>query len=710
MKINNKLSNLNWFCCFVGLLLLTNVSQVFGQPSNDTIPKPLELMNNWYYHWGDSPINKNGLPRLLDSEDNDSLWLALDSDNFLKDTHGENILWYRIRLPNTNWTNPAIFFPSIILACEIYLDKDLIYKTGQILPLASNKYSGVKSHFVRFDKEYRDQLLTIRIFSDKREIGIDATSHPIIIGNESDLFTHMIRVNIDSIIIGFIFIFIGLFSIFIFLKRFKTRNYLLSSFGFFSLCVGLFYVSFDHTSSLFIHASYLRYFIGFASYMLFPVGLYAFLEKLLSGNIVLRRIWQIHLIYAFVALLLDLFNIILIPEQRYYYSIFFVGTIVVTIVVTVKAAITGNKEARIFISAFALYGLTGLYDILIGINVLPKWYWLSQWGAVLFVLAMAYIVERRFSETHKQLEIYSKELEIKSRKLDKYSQVLEQKVAERTEDLHKKNTELQNTLNKLQNMQHQLIMQEKMASLGNLVAGVAHEVNNPIGAVKSSAHVLTRCIHKIYETLNNSKNLEDVKNDDQFQQALSLLRDNNKVINTASERVSEIVLSLKNFARLDEADFQRVDIHDGINTTLTLVEHEIKNRIEVIKEYGDIPEIECYPNQLNQVFMNLLVNSAHAIHDKGEIKIKTYAENSNVFIEVSDNGKGISKENITKIFDPGFTTKSRGIGTGLGLSISYNIIRKHNGEIKVTSEEGKGTTFVIILPVEQEEPVEETSE
>jgi signal transduction histidine kinase len=704
--MNTKLPLLSMLYLIIGFIWLVDTIPAFGQSFNKEISPPMEITNGWFYRCGDSPINKSGLPRWIEEEGSDSLWKPLDPNNLLQKTYSEDIIWYRTKLPDIKWTNPAIFFPSIVLAGEVYLDKDLIYKTGEILPLANNKFSGVKSHFIPLDREYRNKMLAVRIFSGKGEIGIDAT-HPVMIGNEGDLFIRLIRINIDSIIIGFIFIFIGLFSIFLFLKRIKKPNYLLSNFGLFSLCVGFFYVSFDHTGSMFIEPLYLRYYIGFTSYFLFPVGLYAFLEKLLGGNIVLRRIWQIHLLYAFVALMLDAFNLVLIPEQRFYYSIFFVGTIVIAIYVTVKAAISGNREAKIFISAFAIYGLTGLHDILIGIGILPKWYWLSQWGAVIFILAMAYIVERRFSEAHNQLEHYSRELEIKSRKLDKYSQILEQKVAERTKDLNSKNIELETTLRKMQNMQHQLIMQEKMASLGNLVAGVAHEVNNPIGAVKSSAHVLSHCIHKIYDTLNKSKNLEEVKNDDRFQQALSMLKDNNQVINTASERVSEIVLSLKNFARLDEAEFQKVDIHDGIDATLTLVEHEIKNRIKVIKEYGGIPQIKCYPNQLNQVFMNLFVNAVHAIKDKGIIKIKTYSKNGYVYVEVTDNGKGINKENLAKIFDPGFTTKSRGIGTGLGLSISYNIIKKHNGEIKVRSEVGKGTTFEIVLPIEQEEVIEE---
>jgi len=682
----------------LSLTVLIIANPVSAQSQSMNSHSPIKLKDGWLYRWGDPPINKTGNPRWVD-DDNDSLWNDLNADNFLQSNQSGDFVWYKIKLPDKEWTNPAIFIPAIILAGQVYLDRKLIYQAGDLVPVQRNKFSGVKSHIIPLDGKYRDKTLMIRIFSDKGEIGIDATSEPVMIGNENDLFTWLIRANIDSTIIGFVFLFIGLFSFFVFLKRLKKRNYLLSNFGFFSFCVGLFYISFDHTGRLFIEQSFLRYYIGFFSYLLFPVGLFAFLEKLIGRNIIIRRIWQLHLAYGIIALILDVFNIALIPEQRFYYSIFFLGTILITLIISIKEAFAGNKEVRIFITAFAIYAITGLHDILIGIEVLPKWYWLSQWGAMIFVLTLGYIVERRFAEAHAKLEDYSKELEIKTRKLDKYSQVLEQKVAERTQDLSTKNQELEITLKRLKEMQHQLIMQEKMASLGNLVAGVAHEVNNPIGAVKSSAHVLTRCIDKIHNALTNSKSIEEIRNDDQFQKALSMLQENNQVINTASERVAEIVLSLKNFARLDEAELQKADIHEGIDTTLTLVEHELKNRIEVIKEYDDIPKINCYPNQLNQVFMNLFVNAAHAIEGKGVIKITTSAKQDMVEIKVSDNGKGIASKNLEKIFDPGFTTKSRGVGTGLGLSISYNIIQNHNGEIRVESEAGKGTTFTIVLPV-----------
>jgi len=151
---------------------------------------------------------------------------------------------------------------------------------------------------------------------------------------------------------------------------------------------------------------------------------------------------------------------------------------------------------------------------------------------------------------------------------------------------------------------------------------------------------------------------------------------------------------------LDEAEYQKANIHEGLDSTLTLINYEIKDRISINKDYGEIPEINCYPNQLNQVFMNILMNASAAIEKNGVITIETFLEGKYLVVRISDNGRGMTKENMDRIFDPGFTTQAHGVGTGLGLSISYNIIQKHHGEIKVDSEVGKGSTFSIYLPTD----------
>jgi signal transduction histidine kinase len=264
-----------------------------------------------------------------------------------------------------------------------------------------------------------------------------------------------------------------------------------------------------------------------------------------------------------------------------------------------------------------------------------------------------------------------------------------------------KNRDLEDAMKQLRDAQQQLVMREKMASLGNLVAGVAHEINNPVGAVMSAADTSARSIEMLCKSLENSADLNELKDNKRFQTAIEILKNNAAVTVTASERIAEIVRSLRNFARLDEAEFQRADIHDGMDSTLTLLRHRLKTRIEVNKQYGDLPRIQCYPNQLNQVFMNVLSNAEQAIAGQGQITIETAREGDAVVVRIRDTGKGIARDKVGHIFDPGFTTKGVGVGTGLGLSISYNIIQKHHGRITADSDQGRGTTITITLPIEQ---------
>jgi signal transduction histidine kinase len=272
------------------------------------------------------------------------------------------------------------------------------------------------------------------------------------------------------------------------------------------------------------------------------------------------------------------------------------------------------------------------------------------------------------------------------------------------EELEQKNSDLEEAMHQLREAQQQLVMREKMASLGNLVAGVAHEINNPVGAVGSAADTSARSIEIIKRLIGEGGSIEELVANQRFKTALEILENNNAITVTASDRITQIVRSLKNFARLDESEFQEADLHEGLDSTLTLLHHELKKRVEVVTEYGnDVPRVQCYPNQLNQVFMNLLSNASHAIGESGVITVRTRRDGTDVVVEISDTGRGIEKENLERIFDPGFTTKGVGVGTGLGLSISYNIIKRHHGTIEAESVPGHGTTMRIRLPITQPE-------
>lgn len=241
--------------------------------------------------------------------------------------------------------------------------------------------------------------------------------------------------------------------------------------------------------------------------------------------------------------------------------------------------------------------------------------------------------------------------------------------------------ELELALKELKDTQLQLINSEKLASLGQLIAGVAHEINTPLASINSNNSIMKKLIKKI----------EDKELAETFQEV-------NEIDSVAVQRISKMVKSLKQFVRLDEADLQDADINREIDLTLDLIRHETKNRIEIVKNYGDIPLIKCYPNMLNQVFMNILINACQSIEKNGKITIATGVVAGKLVVSFKDTGVGIGKDKIDKIFTAGYTTKGVGVGTGLGLAISQKIIHKHEGEIVVNSEVGVGTEFVITIP------------
>jgi signal transduction histidine kinase len=285
------------------------------------------------------------------------------------------------------------------------------------------------------------------------------------------------------------------------------------------------------------------------------------------------------------------------------------------------------------------------------------------------------------------------------------------------EELLRRNRELTELNEKLSRAQEQLLQSEKLASIGQLAAGVAHEINNPISFVFSNFGTLDAYIADLLRVLAQYEEAEPYITDPEMKARIGALREQVEldylvedvpVLMSESrdgiERVRKIVQDLKDFSRVDgHQDWQWVDLHHGIDSTLNIVNNEVKYKADVVKEYGDIPEVECLPSQINQVILNIVVNGAQAINGtRGRITIRTGCDSGNVWIEISDNGSGIPKAIQSRIFDPFFTTKPIGSGTGLGLSLSYGIIQKHHGRIDVQSEPGIGSTFRIELPIKQD--------
>lgn len=294
---------------------------------------------------------------------------------------------------------------------------------------------------------------------------------------------------------------------------------------------------------------------------------------------------------------------------------------------------------------------------------------------------------------------------------------LEARVLARTADLHAANATLQLEkaqqallISRLEAAQNQLLQSERMASIGQLAAGVAHEINNPVGFVNSNLGALHRYVENLLALLTAYEKAEtglaevtlqpiqQIKQDidlDYLRQDLpSLLAESQDGL----RRVTRIVQDLKDFSHVGESERQWADLEAGLESTLRVVANEIKYKAVVVRDYCGLPPVECHPFQLNQVFMNLLVNAAHAIEERGTITLCTGHDERELWIEVRDTGKGIAAENLARIFEPFFTTKPVGQGTGLGLSLSYGIVQKHGGRIEVQSEAGCGTSFRVVLP------------
>lgn len=303
-----------------------------------------------------------------------------------------------------------------------------------------------------------------------------------------------------------------------------------------------------------------------------------------------------------------------------------------------------------------------------------------------------------------------------ARQVNQKMEDLERTVESRTRELEKQKCSLEETVKKLQQMQSQLLQADKMASIGQLAAGVAHEINNPIGFVSSNLNSLgqyvedLKCVLTAYDGM-----LSDCREHDQFAARVEEIdrvrqeKDIDYVLSDVgsllaesvegTDRVRQIVADLRDFSHVDNPDANEENINDLLDKTINVAWNELKYKTEIVREYGDIPAVLCYGGKLGQVFLNLLVNAAQAIEKRGVITVRTGQEGESIWIEVADTGSGIPRENLNRVFDPFFTTKEVGKGTGLGLNLAYNIVHAHGGKISVNSTVGEGTTFRIELPI-----------
>ncbi len=404
-----------------------------------------------------------------------------------------------------------------------------------------------------------------------------------------------------------------------------------------------------------------------------------------------------------------------------------VSTIFIIYLVAIKIALQGYRPAKFFLLAWSVFFIGLILFILRNYGILPYNFYTNytmQIGTALEVTLLSLALADRINILKKEKEASQAEAlavaKENARIVREQNVVLEQKVLERTHELIETNEELSVTLEDLKQTQSQLVASEKMASLGQLTAGIAHEINNPINFVTSNVYPLTRDVNQLLEALENiesiglseksksekQQEIEDYKEDLDFDYLKIEINHLLKGIHEGATRTAEIVKGLRVFSRLDEDDLKKADINEGLDSTLIIMNSTLNSsRIKVVKEYGDIPTAECYPGKLNQVFLNIISNAIHAItkvhgeSGEGELKISTTNSEGNIYISIKDNGSGMDDVTKGKIFDPFFTTKDVGEGTGLGMSIAYNTIKKHSGDIIIKSKLGEGTEMIIQIPI-----------
>lgn len=394
--------------------------------------------------------------------------------------------------------------------------------------------------------------------------------------------------------------------------------------------------------------------------------------------------------------------------------------------VAYKMSKAGHRQAVFFSIAWSVFLFGILVYTLKDFNVLPYntfTVYTMPIGSAMEVILLSFALADRINTLKKEKEASQAEAlraaQENERIVTEQNVMLDRKVKERTHELEQSNQDLNQALGDLKEAQAQLVEQEKMASLGQLTAGIAHEINNPINFVTSNVKPLKRDISLLLGFIEDvekiglsgtqaeekEKALKALKEEldyEYLQEEINILLQG---IQEGSSRTAEIVKGLRIFSRLDEDDLKKADMNEGLDSTIIIVNNLLNNKIEIVKNYRSLPLIECFPGKLNQVFLNMITNGIHAIKAKfgensgGRITLSTHADEKQVYVTIADNGIGMDEQTRSKIFEPFFTTKDVGEGTGLGLSIAYNTVKKHNGTILLETKPDEGTAFTLQLPI-----------